>query len=157
MRAAAGPRPRCHRLLTPTLPCLPHLQYTQMFTQAGSRRCAAKYRYVGRVVEYLGVQQMKATRRSRAVGVLLVRARWPQVVDFQRGEFVDGEEEEVLQLWPANYGCANKHNQWVVYDGKTTSELAAADQNPVVDLTLEEEMDAARRVAEALCAPATLA
>ena len=58
---------------------------------------------------------------------------------------------------PANYGCANKHNQWVVYDGKSTSELAAADQNPVVDLTLEEEMDAARRVAEALCAPATLA
>ena len=27
----------------------------------------------------------------------------------------------------------------------------------VVDLTLEEEMDAAQRVAEALCAPATLA
>ena len=128
-----------------------------MFTQAGSRRCAAKYRYVGRITEYLGVQQMKAARRSREVGVLLVRARWPQVVDFNKGEFVDGEEEEVLQLWPANYGCANKHNQWVVYDGKTTSELAAANSNQTVDLTLEEEMDSARRVAEALCAPATLA
>ena len=157
MRAAAGPRPRCHRLLTPTLPCLPHLQYTQMFTQAGSRRCAAKYRYVGRVVEYLGVQAMKPTRRSREVDVLLVRARWPQVVDFEKGEFVDGVEEEVLQLWPANYGCANKHNQWVVYDGKTGDELAAEANRDVVDLTLEEKMDDARRVAEALCAPATLA
>ena len=26
-----------YRLLTPTLPCLPHPQHTQMFTQAGSR------------------------------------------------------------------------------------------------------------------------
>ena len=41
--------------------------------------------------------------------------------------------------------------------GKTTSELAAANSNQTVDLTLEEEMDSARRVAEALCAPATLA
>ena len=79
--------------------------------------------------------------------------------DFDKGEFVDGEEEEVLQLWPASYGCANKHNQWVVYDGKTGDELAAEANRAanVIDLTLEEEMDAARRVAEALCAPATLA
>ena len=70
---------------------------------------------------------------------------------------VVGEEEEVLQLWPANYGCANKHNQWVVYDGKTGDELAAEANRDVVDLTLEEKMDDARRVAEALCAPATLA
>ena len=100
---------------------------------------------------------MEPARRSREVGVLLVRARWPQVVDFEKGEFVDGEEEEVLQLWPANYGCANKHNQWVVYDGKTGDELAAEANRDVVDLTLEEKMDDARRVAEALCAPATLA
>ena len=93
-----------------------------------------------------------AGRRRRRV-----RARWPQVVDFEKGEFVDGEEEEVLQLWPANYGCANKHNQWVVYDGKTGGELAAEANRDVVDLTLEEKMDDARRVAEALCAPATLA
>ena len=86
-----------------------------------------------------------------------MRARWPQVVDFKKGELVHGEEEEVLQLWPANYGCANKHNQWVVYDGKTGDELAAEANRDVVDLTLEEKMDDARRVAEALCAPATLA
>ena len=48
-------------------------------------------------------------------------------------------------------------DEWVVYDGKTGDELAAGANRDVVDLTLEEKMDDARRVAGALCAPATLA
>ena len=48
--------------------------------------------------------------------------------------------------------------QWVVYDGKTEAEVdaewAEGGECNAVDLT--EEMDEARTVAEALCAPATL-
>ena len=85
--------------------------------------------------------------------VLRVRAHWPQTVDFDKGEFVEEEEEEVLELWPQNYGCANKHNQWVVYDGKTAGELQS---EATIDLTQEEAMAAAHAEAEALCAPLSL-
>ena len=121
--------------------------------QAGSRRCAAKYRYVGRTIEVLGTEQMRASPRARAVAVLRVRARWPQTPDFEKGEFVEEPEEEVLELWPQNYGCANKHNQWVIYDGKTADELQS---EATIDLTQEQAMAAARAEAEALCAPLSL-
>ena len=129
------------------------IEYTHMFVQAGSRRCAAKYRYVGRIIEVLGTEQMRASPRARAVAVLRVRARWPQTPDFEKGEFVEQPEEEVLELWPQNYGCANKHNQWVVYDGKTAGELQS---EATIDLTQEQAMAAAHAEAEALCAPLSL-
>ena len=129
------------------------IEYTHMFVQAGSRRCAAKYRYVGRIIEVLGTEQVRASPRAREVAVLRVRARWPQTPDFEKGEFVEEPEEEVLELWPQNYGCANKHNQWVIYDGKTADELQG---EATVDLTQEQAMAAARAEAEALCAPLSL-
>ena len=70
-----------------------------------------------------------------------------------RTETVDEQEEEVLELWTQNYGCANKHNQWVMYDGKTADELQS---EATIDLTQEQAMAAARAEAEALCAPLSL-
>ena len=48
--------------------------------------------------------------------------------------------------------------QWVVYDGKTEAEVDAewAEGGECNAVNLTEEMDEARTVAEALCAPATL-
>ena len=58
-----------------------------------------------------------------------------------------------MELWPQNYGCANKHNQWVIYDGKTADELQG---EATIDLTQEQAMAAAHAEAEALCAPLSL-
>ena len=130
------------------------IEYTHMFVAAGTRRCAAKYRYVGRVVAVLGVEHMRASPRARATtAVLRVRARWPQTPDFDKGEFVEEEEEGVLEPWPQNYGCENKHNQWVVYHGKTADEIQAG---ATVDLTQDDAMAKAAADAEALCAPLSL-
>ena len=97
---------------------------------------------------------LRASPRARATtAVLRVRARWPQTPDFDKGEFVEEEEEEVLELWPQNYGCENKHNQWVVYHGKTADEIQAG---ATVDLTQDDAMAKAAADAEALCAPLSL-
>ena len=50
-------------------------------------------------------------------------------------------------------GCANKHNQWVIYDGKTHCEHQS---EATIDLTQEQAMAAAHAEAEALCAPLSL-
>ena len=109
---------------------------------------------MGRVVEVLGVEHMRASPRARATtAVLRVRARWPQAPDFDKGEFVEEEEEEVLELWPQNYGCENKHNQWVVYHGKTADE---AQGGATACLAQGDAMAKAAADAEALCAPLSL-
>ena len=96
---------------------------------------------------------MRASPRARATtAVLRVRARWPQTPDFDKGEFVE-EEEVVLELWSQNYGCANKHNQWVVYDGKTADEIQG---EATIDLTQDDAMATAAADAGALCAPLSL-
>ena len=52
----------------------------------------------------------------------------------------------------------NKRDQWVVYDGKTEAEVdaewAGGSEENAIDLSAE--MDEARTIAEALCAPAAL-
>ena len=62
-----------------------------------------------------------------------------------------GEREPVFG--PKNYGCENKHNQWVVYHGKTADEIQAG---ATVDLTQDDAMAKAAADAEALCAPLSL-
>ena len=74
--------------------------------------------------------------------------------DFDKGEFVDAEEEEV-ELWESNFGCANMRDQWVVYrpapwrrgGGGTGASSANA-----IDLTMHD----ARVQADALCAPMSM-
>ena len=52
----------------------------------------------------------------------------------------------------------NKRDQWVVYDGKTEAEVDAgwAGDSGGNAIDLSAEMDEARTIAEALCAPAAL-
>ena len=93
------------------------------------------------------VPQIRITRalKSRSgAGMARVRAL---------GEFVEEEEEEVLELWPQNYGCQNKHNQWVVYHGKTADE---AQGEATACLAQGDAMAKAAADAEALCAPLSL-
>ena len=113
-------------------------------------------RYVGRVIKFEGTEERHAGRRR--VLVAKVRARWPQTVDFDSGVFVNTPEEEELVLWPSNYGTRNKRDQWVVYDGKTEAEVDAewAGDSEENAIDLSAEMDEARTIAEALCAPAAL-
>ena len=66
-------------------------------------------RYVGRVIKFEGTEERHVGRRR--VLVAKVRARWPQTVDFEKGEFVNKPEEEELVLWPSNYGARNKRDQ----------------------------------------------
>ena len=119
-------------------------------------RVVEKYRYVGRVLKFNGTEERHIGRRR--VLVAKVRARWPQTVDFEKGEFVNAVEEEQLVLWPSNYGTRNKRDQWVVYDGKTEAEVDAewAGDSEENAIDLSAEMDEARTIAEALCAPAAL-
>ena len=104
----------------------------------------------------LGTERRRVGRRH--VLVARVLARWPQTVDFDRNVFVNTPEEEELVLWPSNYGTRNKRDQWVVYDGKTEAEVdaewAGGSEENAIDLSAE--MDEARTIAEALCAPAAL-
>ena len=73
-------------------------------------------RYVGRVTAFVGARKAKLGRRTQHVAT--VRARWPSTPDFEKGEFVDVEEEEEVELWESNFGCANQLDQWVVYPGQ---------------------------------------
>ena len=83
-------------------------EYTMaMISDTG--RVVEKYRYVGRVLKFNGTEERHMGRRR--VLVAKVRARWPQTVDFEKGEFVNKPEEEELVLWPSNYGARNKRDQ----------------------------------------------
>ena len=111
---------------------------------------------MGLVLRLLGTERRRVGRRH--VLVARVLARWPQTVDFDRNVFVNTPEEEELVLWPSNYGTRNKRDQWVVYDGKTEAEVDAewAGDSEGNAIDLSAEMDEARTIAEALCAPAAL-
>ena len=63
----------------------------------------------GRVLKFNGTEERHTGRRR--VLVAKVRARWPQTVDFEKGELVNKPEEEELVLWPSNYGARNKRDQ----------------------------------------------
>ena len=108
------------------------------------------------MLRLLGTERRRVGRRH--VVVARVLARWPQPVDFDRNVFVNTPEEEELVLWPSNYGTRNKRDQWVVYDGKTEAEVDAewAGDSEGNAIDLSAEMDEARTIAEALCAPAAL-
>ena len=69
-----------------------------------------------------------------------------------------GRCPQQLVLWPSNCGTRNKRDQWVVYDGKTEAEVDAewAGDSEGNAIDLSAEMDEARTIAEALCAPAAL-
>ena len=62
-------------------------------------------RYVGRVTAFVGARKAKLGRRTQHVAT--VRALWPSTPDFEKGEFVDVEEQEEVELWESNFGCAN--------------------------------------------------
>ena len=66
---------------------------------------------------------------------------------------MEEEGEEVLELWPQNYGWENKHNQWVVYHGKMTGE---AQGEATACLAQGDAMAKAAADAGALCAPLSL-
>eukprot|EP00937_MAST-01D_sp_MAST-1D-sp2_P001797 g1797.t1 len=136
---------------------------------SGSGKAVEEHLYAGRVLKFVGTEERHVGRRR--VVVAEVRARWPQAVDFEKGEFVDKPEEEELVLWPPNHGARNKRDQvraaavpavpvcaLVVYGGKAEAEVdtewAEGGECNTADLTAE--MDEARTVAEALCAPAAL-
>ena len=107
-------------------------------------------RYVGRVTAFVSARKAKLGRRMQHVAT--VRARWPSTPDFAKGEFVDIEEEEEVELWESNYGCANMRDQWVVYQGQLPGDESDEDgahtgHPPAL------AMHDARVQADALCAP----
>ena len=111
-------------------------------------------RYAGRVIAFVGAREGKLGRRTQRVAT--VRARWPSTPDFEKGEFVDVEEEEEVELWESNFGCANMRDQWVVYPGQLPGDgdgggTGASSAN-AIDLTMHD----ARVQADALCAPASM-
>ena len=113
-------------------------------------------RYVGRVIAFVGAREGKLGRRTQRVAT--VRARWPSTPDFEKGEFVDVEEEEEVELWESNFGCANMRDQWVVYPGQLPGDgdgggggTGASSAN-AMDLTMHD----ARVQADALCAPMSM-
>ena len=66
------------------------------------------------------------------------------------------EEEEEVELWESNFGCANMRDQWVVYPGQLPGDgggggTGASSAN-AIDLTMHD----ARVQADALCAPMSM-
>ena len=113
-------------------------------------------RYVGRVTAFVGARKAKLGRRTQHVAS--VRALWPCTPDFEKGEFVDVEEQEDVELWENNFGCANQRDQWVVYPGQLPGDgdeggggTGASSAN-AIDLTMHD----ARVQADALCAPMSM-
>ena len=109
-------------------------------------------RYVGRVTAFVGARKAKLGRRTQHVAT--VRALWPSTPDFAKGEFVDIEEEEEVELWESNFGCANMRDQWVVYPGQLPGDEdgAGTGASSAIDLTMHD----ARVQADALCAPMSM-
>ena len=100
----------------------------------------------------MGARKAKLGRRTQHVAT--VRALWPSTPDFEKGEFVDVEEQEEVELWESNFGCANQRDQWVVYSGQLPGDedRAGAGASSAVDLTMHD----ARVQADALCAPMSM-
>ena len=117
-----------------------------MLLDVGTRR------YIGRVTAFVGARKAKLGRRTQRVAT--VRARWPATPDFDTREFVDVPEEEEVELWEANFGCANRRDQWVVYPGQLPGDEdgAGTGASSAIDLTMHD----ARVQADALCAPMSM-
>ena len=109
-------------------------------------------RYVGRVTAFVGARKAKLGRRTQHVAT--VRALWPSTPDFEKGEFVDVEEQEEVELWESNFGCANLRDQWVVYPGQLPGGGSGygTGASSAIDLTMHD----ARVQADALCAPMSM-
>ena len=109
-------------------------------------------RYVGRVTAFVGARKAKLGRRTQHVAT--VRELWPSTPDFAKGEFVDAEEEEEVELWESNPRCANMRDQWVVYPGQLPGDEdgAGTGASSAIDLTMHD----ARVQADALCAPMSM-
>ena len=113
-------------------------------------------RYVGRVTAFVGARKAKLGRRTQHVAT--VRALWPATPDFDTREFVDVPEEEEVELWEANSGCANRRDQWVVYPGQLPGEEGGdgAGASSSSSSSSNAAMHEASVQAEALCAPMSM-
>ena len=66
---------------------------------------------------------------------------------------MDVEEEEEVELWESNFGCANLRDQWVVYPGQLPGDEGGDGSSAnAIDLTMHD----ARVQADALCAPMSM-
>ena len=69
---------------------------------------------------------------------------------------MDVEEEEEVELWESNFGCANLCDQWVVYPGQLPGDgsgyCTGASSANAIDLTMHD----VRVQADALCAPMSM-
>ena len=113
-------------------------------------------RYVGRVLAFVGEREGKLGRRTQRV--CTVRVRWPATPDFDAREFVDVPEEEEVELWQANFGCANRRDQWAVYPGALPGDESASGTGASSSSSSSSgaAMHEASIQAEALCAPMSM-